>query len=304
MDRVRGIGESIHRCQEDESRDAEAPWRSNISQAYSAEYSRSLRCRKGAKGKIIKDFEDAGLESYSFKDEHSDIMTDVNSQGSCGSCYAVAASDAFTLRLRAKCKSENQANCRNIDVAPQGVLDCSFTNQGCEGGFPYLAGQHFASLGAVTNQHSKCGFKYRGENYEKGKYNPMCFSDGNIKECEKVVAQAHQGDDTWGYVGIGGVYGTVNEADMMKDLYCYGPSIVAILAPNSLFSYSSGIFHGSVKQGDIHSSEDNKTYWEKTNHALVLVGWGVEKNIAYRGRQSLLVDKKQLGPHLGRGWIL
>ena len=91
---------------------------------------------KKRREKIIKDFEDAGLESYSFKDEHSDIMTDVNSQGGCGSCYAVAASDAFTLRLRAKCKSENQANCRNIDVAPQGVLDCSFTNQGCEGGFP------------------------------------------------------------------------------------------------------------------------------------------------------------------------
>ena len=85
----------------------------------------------------------------------------------------------------------------------------------------------------------------------------------------------------------------------MKDLYCYGPSIVAILAPNSLFSYSSGIFHGSVKQGDIHSSEDNKTYWEKTNHALVLVGWGVEKNTHTGEDNHYWLIKNSWGPTWG-----
>ena len=56
------------------------------------------------------------------------IVTDVVSQGSCGSCYAIAMTDSVTMRLRVATKGRDQTL-----LSPQNVVSCSDYNQGCEG---------------------------------------------------------------------------------------------------------------------------------------------------------------------------
>jgi cathepsin C len=62
--------------------------------------------------------------------------TEIRNQGSCGSCYAMASISALESRVRVKSKLAY----RPI-LSPQEVVSCSFTNQGCEGGYPFFGCQ-------------------------------------------------------------------------------------------------------------------------------------------------------------------
>ncbi len=75
-------------------------------------------------------------------------MTPVIEQGGCGSCYAVATTDAATMRYRIKRGRDDPAALQTV-FSPQNVLGCSRTNQGCDGGYPFLVGRHGAELGFV-----------------------------------------------------------------------------------------------------------------------------------------------------------
>jgi cathepsin C len=72
------------------------------------------------------------------------IVTDIISQGSCGSCYAIAMVDALTMRLRVLTKGSD----RTV-LSPQNVVSCSDYNQGCEGGYPFLVGKFGEDIGFV-----------------------------------------------------------------------------------------------------------------------------------------------------------
>ena len=61
-------------------------------------------------------------------------MTESRNQGSCGSCYAVATIGMLESRLR----KQTQGNF-NDKLSVQHVLSCSVYNQGCDGGYAYLA---------------------------------------------------------------------------------------------------------------------------------------------------------------------
>jgi cathepsin C len=74
------------------------------------------------------------------------IVTEVVSQGSCGSCYAIAMTDSITMRLRVATKGADQTL-----LSPQNVVSCSDYNQGCEGGYPYLVGKFGEDIGFVPS---------------------------------------------------------------------------------------------------------------------------------------------------------
>jgi len=59
------------------------------------------------------------------------LLNPARSQGGCGSCYVLSTIQMIQARLKIK---------YDVDVvlSPQHVLDCSYTNQGCDGGYPYL----------------------------------------------------------------------------------------------------------------------------------------------------------------------
>jgi len=53
------------------------------------------------------------------------------SQGNCGSCYVYSTIRMIQARLKIKYNHD-------VDLSIQHPLDCSFYNQGCNGGYPFL----------------------------------------------------------------------------------------------------------------------------------------------------------------------
>ena len=64
---------------------------------------------------------------------------------------------------------------------------------------------------------------------------------------------------------------------MMKGLKNNGPIVVALNAPSDLFYYSGGIY--TFKDTDKANFDINGiSRWEKTNHAVLAVGWGEDND--------------------------
>jgi hypothetical protein len=84
---------------------------------------------------------------WSTKDGGKYIPT-VLDQGNCGSCYAVAASDAITSRARIRAKGALD----HLTLSVQSALQCSSYNQGCDGGYPFLVGKFGADVGFVPSE--------------------------------------------------------------------------------------------------------------------------------------------------------
>src|SRR5690606_26555455 len=59
------------------------------------------------------------------------ILKPAASQGNCGSCYVYSTMKMLEARLKIKYNHD-------VDLSVQHALDCSYYNQGCSGGYPYL----------------------------------------------------------------------------------------------------------------------------------------------------------------------
>lgn len=81
------------------------------------------------------------------------------------------------------------------------------------------------------------------------------------------------------YYYVGDYYGYTNEDNIYVDLRDNGPMVIS-LAPSYLFSsYRSGIFDpdgNTYKKLNMAQPE-----WQKVDHSVVLVGYGVENGIEY-----------------------
>jgi len=80
------------------------------------------------------------------------------------------------------------------------------------------------------------------------------------------------------YHYIGGYYGACNEEDMVRELQD-GPLTIGFWASQDLMYYHGGIWY-HVTNPDV-ASHNGKREWEKTNHAVVLVGYGWENGEKY-----------------------
>lgn len=60
-----------------------------------------------------------------------DKLKSAGSQGNCGSCYVYSTIRMIQARLKIKYDHD-------VDLSVQHALDCSFYNQGCNGGYPFL----------------------------------------------------------------------------------------------------------------------------------------------------------------------
>ena len=81
------------------------------------------------------------------------------------------------------------------------------------------------------------------------------------------------------YYYVGQYFGYSNEENIYQDLLKYGPIVIS-LAPNYFFSsYKTGIFDADAntwKQLNVQQPE-----WQKVDHSVVLVGYGVHEGVEY-----------------------
>lgn len=181
----------------------------------------------------------------------------VKNQGNCGSCYSMASIYAAETRVRILTKNRHRPS-----LSTQQVVSCSIYNQGCDGGYPFLVGKH---------------------GYDHGFVPESCFPYVGGDEVCRLVRSADCPDTqnppiyrVHNYTYVGGYYGACNEALMMRELYEHGPIMVAFDAPSTLFYYNGGIFTGPAppREGPIIPGVKQ---WQKTNHAVTCVGWGVDR---------------------------
>jgi len=183
----------------------------------------------------------------------------VRNQGECGSCYSLASMSVYEVRLRIKSQMKDKTL-----MSGQDVLSCSRTNQGCEGGYPFLVGKHATEFGLVP----EACVPYKASDID-------CDS---LQFTSSKCANRRYFASNYRYVG--GYYGSCNELLMMKEIMRNGPVIVAFQAPSSLFYYTGGIFTGPPPKHE-GVTEHGVRYWEQTNHAVVAIGWGQENGHKY-----------------------
>jgi len=206
------------------------------------------------------------------------FSTSVRSQGHCGSCYAFAMSIMGEVRLRMQ--SNNKVK---VHLSPQQMLSCSRTNQGCQGGYPYLLAKHAHEIGLVT-EHD---FPYSA-------MNAKCYSQR--AGAQSVSPTVFRAADSYGYVG--GFYGAGEEVAMMEELHKHGPIVAAIQAPRSIMYYRHGIFKAThfKEGGDVPQHEEG---WMHTNHAVTIVGYGVDKK--HNPPVKYWIVQNTWGPQWGEG---
>ena len=193
----------------------------------------------------------AGLpENWDWSDRNGvSYDTEIRNQGSCGSCYAMATISALEARYRVK----SHLAFRPI-ISPQDIVSCSFYNQGCQGGYPFLVAKHGSEFGMVD---AEC-HPYTARNSE-------CHS-----KCSTERLRMHN------YSYVGGYMGGCSEVAMMREIYANGPVMVAFQAPPDLFYYTGGIYTGPAPKEEAQGVH-GVNVWQQTNHAVVAVGWGVDK---------------------------
>ncbi|KAF4742249.1 hypothetical protein FOZ62_029322, partial [Perkinsus olseni] len=85
--------------------------------------------------------EDANLMSslpkaYDFREEFPNFGDLEAQQMLCGSCYAIGAVSALQTAIARQFRSVGMALPANWSLSVQGALSCSYSSQGCNGGFP------------------------------------------------------------------------------------------------------------------------------------------------------------------------
>eukprot|EP00386_Alphamonas_edax_P011301 GDKI01035878.1.p1 GENE.GDKI01035878.1~~GDKI01035878.1.p1 ORF type:complete len:654 (-),score=173.20 GDKI01035878.1:434-2395(-) len=200
-------------------------------------------------------------------------------QGSCGSCYAVASAYVFQTRIQIALKKQYGILPQDYQVllSPQHVLSCSFYNQGCNGGYPFLVGKWANDYGIP--EEACMNYLAKDKQACPGKFSQGSALFQTGADFSNAQANADKCNDVWyakDYGYVGGHYEHSSEARMMKEIYENGPVVVAIDAPDALSYYKSGVLdsppQSHAKFCDMGHADMNG--WEYTDHALVVVGWG------------------------------
>jgi cathepsin C len=230
---------------------------------------------------------DAMPEEFSWRSHNgSDWLDPVMDQGECGSCYAVSSTNMMTARHRVA-MSDPKAPSFSVGFS----LYCADVNQGCNGGYPFLTAMWSQNVGLVQ---SSCTGRYRVDT------NLQC--ENFVKHAEAIKGQqldkcmaGHEARVT-DFSYVGGYYGGCSEA-AMKESLLEGPITVAIEPGMDFMYYKSGVYRSVKKDEKVQKPSGE---WVKVDHAVLLVGWGVDKSDPKEPRPYWLVQNSW-GPDWGEG---
>jgi cathepsin L len=170
------------------------------------------------------------------------VDPNVRDQGNCGSCWAFST-------ITAQESNWFLTSGVLLQFSEQNIVDCDTNNDGCDGGWPYLAYEY-----VIAKQGGK--FNLRSDY-------PYTARDGACK-FNAGTGQAN----LVGYVNV--TYG--DENDLLNKVYTYGPASVCIDASSIAFSYYSG---------GIYNPSSCFTDPDDLDHAVAVDGWGVDGATPY-----------------------
>jgi cathepsin C len=173
-------------------------------------------------------------------------LTPVVSQGDCGSCYTIATVHMLTARNRIRAGSTSEPS-----FSASFPLYCSEYNQGCDGGYGFLQTKWSEDVGLVPES---C----------------LPFSEGG-GSCE-VTSQCNLGNKRYRATKhhyVGGYYGGSDADSIKQELLAGGPLVMSFEPKEDFMYYKSGVYRSVPEK--IHQE------WEQVDHAVLLVGYGVEK---------------------------
>jgi len=177
-------------------------------------------------------------------------------QADCGSCYMVSTLRMLTARHKVR---EN-----NTAVEPWSIsfpLHCSEYNQGCKGGYGFLASKWSEDVGLLP---ASCA--------------PYTTQGGCKVMCDpKLLSKRYRASN---YKYVGGFYGASSSASMMQELFHNGPLVVSFEPTDDFMYYAGGIFT-QAKLGVPAPLHKHATEWQQVDHAVLLVGWGEELGQKY-----------------------
>jgi cathepsin C len=153
------------------------------------------------------------------------------------------------------------SNPKEFTLSLQHVLDCSIYNQSCDGGYSYLTSKFFFQYDLFLD---KCFKKIYGEKTGHKCHRSSC--EGTKFENLNLSVKD--------FYYVGGAYGLTNEQNLMEDVYKNGPVVVSFEPEYSFMIYKSGIYDFSSQNWLIKNM--SKPQWQKVDHSVVLVGWGIE----------------------------
>lgn len=198
-------------------------------------------------------------------------IKEVRDQSTCGSCWAFGAVESISDRI---CIASGQK--LQVRISSEDLLTCCGIGcgQGCNGGYPSGAMNHWKTKGLVT------GWLYNTSNWcmpytfapcdhhTTGKYQP-CGSSQPTPKCKTTCVNGYPGqytDDKWVAESVYSVPSQV--AKIQTEIMTHGPVEAAFTVYNDFLAYKSGVYHhttGSALGG----------------HAIKIVGWGVESGTPY-----------------------
>lgn len=203
----------------------------------------------------------------------------VSNQQACGSCYATSHMYVFKRRIEielTKMINKKYVNEMDDTLSVQSVLSCSFYDQGCNGGYPFLVSK-FAMLQGIPLETE---FKYTGVSnqcpnrvekkpssshihkiHKEGMVNKHNnLRDFNPYEFDNFIEQSKRrkkyqtsnvvdNPNRWyvkEYNYVGGCYGCNQcngEKIMMNEIYRNGPIIASFEAPENFYNYKDGVYY-------------------------------------------------------------
>lgn len=201
--------------------------------------------------------------SWGSKDGHN-WMTSIKNQGSCGSCWAFAASGGFEAKQKIRLNNYSLAP----DVSEQNMLSCWGGNCTTGETMDWTLSQF---MGSGTPDET-C-FPY----VSGGLYIPPCTD-----RCADWASRTY-------YVDSYGRYDYPNTTTMKNEIVNYGPLVVWMMVYTDFYSYSGGVYQ-------------HITGGQEGGHFVVLYGWD-DANNCWLAKNSWGVYWGEVGPDGTRGWF-
>lgn len=196
-------------------------------------------------------------------------LYDIRDQGSCGSCWAVAAVSAMTDRI---CIISNGT--RNFYFSAEDVLSCCRNcGSGCNGGVLVRAWSYSRRKGVVSGggfgSHQGC-LPYEIEPCEHTNPGPRpeCGSTQKTPICNKVCEPNYKVTYKRDKTRFQQIYTLNKTRAIKKEIFKNGPVTASFSVYSDFLNYKDGVYYhvaGKYIGG----------------HSVKILGWGVEKGVKY-----------------------